>query len=63
MAIWMIYPETMGLDLEDVGELLKDGWGVKESLRKVKERRKVTSGENGTDQRTRYSTVRNTDPL
>lgn len=35
MAIWFIYPETMGLDLEDVGALLKDGWGVNESLERV----------------------------
>lgn len=27
-CIWKIYPETMGLGLEDVGSLLKDGWGV-----------------------------------
>lgn len=26
--IWRIYPETTGLSLEEVGELLKDGWGV-----------------------------------
>ena len=24
----MIYPETAGLELEDVGRLLADGWGV-----------------------------------
>ena len=35
VAVWFIYPETMGLDLEDVGALLKDGWGVKESLARV----------------------------
>jgi MFS transporter, SP family, solute carrier family 2 (myo-inositol transporter), member 13 len=35
VAVWRIYPETMGLDLEDVGELLKDGWGVKKSSRRV----------------------------
>ncbi|KAF2262262.1 general substrate transporter [Lojkania enalia] len=28
-TIWRIYPETKGLGLEDVGELLRDGWGVK----------------------------------
>lgn len=39
VAVWAIYPETMGLDLEDVGELLRDGWGVKESLKRVEERR------------------------
>jgi len=27
-CIWRIYPETKGLGLEDVGGLLKDGWGV-----------------------------------
>jgi SP family myo-inositol transporter-like MFS transporter 13 len=36
LAIWLIYPETMGLDLEDVGALLKDGWGVKESMKRLK---------------------------
>ena len=32
---WKIYPETKGLELEDVRGLLKDGWGVKESLRRL----------------------------
>ncbi|KAF2710621.1 general substrate transporter [Pleomassaria siparia CBS 279.74] len=32
-CIWMIYPETAGLSLEDVGGLLKDGWGVEKSVR------------------------------
>jgi SP family myo-inositol transporter-like MFS transporter 13 len=27
-AIWLVYPETKGLTLEETGELLKDGWGV-----------------------------------
>ncbi|KAM3079385.1 hypothetical protein ACMFMG_005817 [Clarireedia jacksonii] len=27
-AIWRIYPETMGLSLEETGELLRNGWGV-----------------------------------
>jgi MFS transporter, SP family, solute carrier family 2 (myo-inositol transporter), member 13 len=40
VAVWAIYPETMGLDLEDVGELLRDGWGVKDSLARVEERRR-----------------------
>ncbi|KIW67706.1 hypothetical protein PV04_06938 [Phialophora macrospora] len=35
VVIWCIYPETMGLGLEDVGELLKHGWGVKESLQRA----------------------------
>ncbi len=47
VAVWGIYPETMGLDLEDVGELLRDGWGVKESLRRVEERRRVGRMEEG----------------
>ena len=32
LAIWTIYPETAGLSLEAVSGLLRDGWGVKESL-------------------------------
>lgn len=28
-AIWRIYPETKGLSLEETGELLKEGWGVR----------------------------------
>jgi MFS transporter, SP family, solute carrier family 2 (myo-inositol transporter), member 13 len=28
-AVWRIYPETAGLSLEQVGELLRDGWGVR----------------------------------
>jgi MFS transporter, SP family, solute carrier family 2 (myo-inositol transporter), member 13 len=36
VLVWLIYPETMGLDLEDVGALLKDGWGVKESMERLK---------------------------
>jgi len=27
-CVWRIYPETKGLGLEEVGGLLKDGWGV-----------------------------------
>lgn len=30
LAVWFIYPETKGLSLEETGELLKDGWGVRE---------------------------------
>jgi len=29
--IWRIYPETTGLELEDIGQLLSTGWGVEES--------------------------------
>ncbi|KAL8654957.1 MAG: hypothetical protein Q9210_001200, partial [Variospora velana] len=32
VCTWKIYPETKGLELEDMRELLKDGWGVQESL-------------------------------
>jgi SP family myo-inositol transporter-like MFS transporter 13 len=41
VAIYRIYPETAGLSLEDVGGLLKDGWGVEESVRRAKVRRRV----------------------
>lgn len=34
-CVWRIYPETMGLGLEEVGGLLADGWGVEESRRGV----------------------------
>ena len=30
VVVWAIYPETMGLSLEEVGGLLKEGWGVRE---------------------------------
>ena len=30
VVVWAIYPETMGLSLEEVGGLLKSGWGVRE---------------------------------
>ena len=29
VAVWFIYPETKGLSLEETGELLRDGWGVR----------------------------------
>jgi SP family myo-inositol transporter-like MFS transporter 13 len=35
-----IYPETAGLGLEDVGGLLREGWGVAESVRGFRERRR-----------------------
>lgn len=38
ITVWRIYPETCGLSLEEVGGLLKDGWGVEESVRKADER-------------------------
>ncbi|RII04794.1 hypothetical protein CUC08_Gglean011044 [Alternaria sp. MG1] len=40
IVIWRIYPETAGLGLEDVGGLLKDGFGVGNSVRKFRERNK-----------------------
>lgn len=35
VAIWTIYPETKGMRLEEMSALLADGWGVKESTRRV----------------------------
>ena len=29
LCIWRIYPETKGLSLEEVGNLLAEGWGVR----------------------------------
>ena len=28
VLVWLIYPETKGLELEDVGRLLDQGWGI-----------------------------------
>ena len=39
VAIWRIYPETMGLGLEEIGGLLRGGWGVGESMERVERRR------------------------
>ena len=39
LAIWRIYPETAGLELEGVGELLANGWGVKESVERFQARK------------------------
>jgi SP family myo-inositol transporter-like MFS transporter 13 len=39
VAIRLIYPETMGLSLEETGELLSNGWGVKKSKGKGVDRR------------------------
>lgn len=39
-AVWRIYPETAGLGLEDVGGLLARGWGVGESVRRFRERKR-----------------------
>jgi SP family myo-inositol transporter-like MFS transporter 13 len=32
ISVFNIYPETMGLSLEEMGGLLEHGWGVKESI-------------------------------
>ncbi|OQV06241.1 hypothetical protein CLAIMM_10839 [Cladophialophora immunda] len=40
VVVWWIYPETMGLRLEEVGELLKNGWGVDESLERLERSRR-----------------------
>jgi MFS transporter, SP family, solute carrier family 2 (myo-inositol transporter), member 13 len=50
VAVWAIYPETMGLELEDVGELLRHGWGVKESLQRVEAKRPPRRIERGREQ-------------
>jgi SP family myo-inositol transporter-like MFS transporter 13 len=41
LAVWMIYPETAGLGLEDVRKILENGWGVKESLKTFRERKRM----------------------
>jgi SP family myo-inositol transporter-like MFS transporter 13 len=33
-CVWMIYPEMSGMSLEEVKDLLSDGWGVEESLKR-----------------------------
>ncbi|KAI9644195.1 hypothetical protein NHQ30_007549 [Ciborinia camelliae] len=37
-CIWWVYPETKGMGLEEVGVLLKDGWGVRARGRGEEER-------------------------
>lgn len=39
-AIWWCYPETMGMEIEDIGRLLQDGWGVKESMERLERMRR-----------------------
>ncbi|KAI5360194.1 putative major facilitator, sugar transporter, major facilitator superfamily [Septoria linicola] len=41
LAIWRIYPETAGLELEGISKLLRNGWGVDESVHGFRERRQV----------------------
>lgn len=38
-GVWKIYPETMGLSLEEVGDLLAKGWGVKDNPERTGRRR------------------------
>lgn len=44
LAVWAIYPEMSGLELEDVGGLLANGWGVAESLEKFSKKRAGLAG-------------------
>ncbi|EME38540.1 hypothetical protein DOTSEDRAFT_48726 [Dothistroma septosporum NZE10] len=48
--IWRIYPETAGLELEDIGELLKDGFGVQRSVRDFQERQRARAVQSTADQ-------------
>ena len=48
-GVWKIYPETAGLELEGIGELLKDGFGVEKSVREFKERKAVKRVESEVD--------------
>lgn len=40
VTIWRIYPETAGLSLEDVGGLLSESYGVKDSVKRFKARQR-----------------------
>ncbi|KAK4496804.1 hypothetical protein PRZ48_012788 [Zasmidium cellare] len=51
VAIWRIYPETAGLELEDIGELLKDGYGVQKSVEGFRERQRVLDEMEGRSRR------------
>lgn len=44
ICTWKFYPETAGLELEDVGALLKDGWGVEAGDARWKERSRIPKG-------------------
>lgn len=40
VAWWSVrkfYPETMGLSLEEVGDMLREGWGVEGNNRRVED--------------------------
>lgn len=45
IAVFRLYPETAGLELEGVGELLKNGFGVKESVERFKAGKKKVDWE------------------
>lgn len=51
VAIWKIYLETAGLELEGIGELLKDGWGVERSVEGFRERQRVLDELEGSGRR------------
>lgn len=44
-VIYRIYPETAGLELEDISQLLKDGWNVELSIQGFRERRRRAEAE------------------
>lgn len=46
IAIWWCYPETMGMEIEEVGGLLRGGWGVEESMKRL-ERMRIAEAERG----------------
>lgn len=50
VAIWWCYPETMGMEIEDVGRMLRDGWGVEESIKRL---RRLRDGERQRENRRR----------
>lgn len=39
ITVWLIYPEMSGMSLEEVKDLLSDGWGVQTSVRRHQSRR------------------------
>lgn len=38
--VWGIYPETAGLELEEIGALFETAWGVRESVEGFKGRKR-----------------------
>lgn len=38
-AVWRVYPETSGLELEEVGRIFESGFGVEESMERFEKRR------------------------